>query len=97
MDYLIKILTAGGVLRVMKERPDQPDAEITVEYALSKLCVIGSAATCTERLRALQEATGGFGTLLMIAHDWDDRARWMRCTELLARTVVPALQAAHGD
>ena len=99
LDYLIRILTAGGVLQVMKERPDQPDEEITVEYALSKLCIIGSPATCSERLRALQEATGGFGTLLMIAHDWDDRARWTRSLDLLARTVVPAMPsvAAHGD
>ena len=96
LEYLIKILTAGGVLQVMKEHPDHPDEEITVEYALGRLCIIGSAATCSERLRALQEVTGGFGTLLMIAHDWDDRARWIRSLELLARTVVPAV-AAHGD
>ena len=80
----------------MKERPDQPDAEITVDYVMERLCIVGSVNTCTERLRALQQATGGFGTLLMIAHDWDDRARWMRSLELLARTVVPAV-AAHGD
>ena len=96
LEYLIRILTAGGVLYVMKEHPDQPDAEITVDYAMEKLCIVGSVQTCIERLRALREATGGFGTLLMIAHDWDDRARWTRSLELLAREVVPAV-AAHGD
>ena len=34
---------------------------------------------------------GGFGTLLALAHDWDDEERWRRSYELLAREVVPAL------
>ena len=30
-----------------------------------------------------------FGVLLMIAHDWDDPARWKRSMELLAKEVMP--------
>ena len=93
LEYLIRILAAGEVLYVMKERPDQPDAETTVDYVMEKLCIVGSVRTCRERLRALQEVTGGFGTLLMIAHDWDDRARWTRSLSLLAHDVVPAVTA----
>jgi limonene 1,2-monooxygenase len=46
------------------------------------------------QLRAIWDQTGGFGTLLMIAHDWDDRTKWLRSMELLAREVVPALPSA---
>ena len=97
LEYLIKILDAGNVLYVMKERPDQADDEITVEYVMRKLCIIGGVATCIKRLRALQDTTGGFGTLLMIAHDWDDRARWQRSLELLAGEVVPAVVDAPAS
>jgi hypothetical protein len=27
----------------------------------------------------------------MIAHDWDDKAKWQRSMELLAKEIVPAL------
>ena len=32
-----------------------------------------------------------FDTLLMIAHDWDDRVLWERSMALLANEVVPKL------
>lgn len=91
LDYLIKILTAGNVLHVMKNHPDQTDAEVTVDYVMEKLCIIGSPKTCSERIRELQKTTGGFGTLLMIAHDWDDRNRWLRSMRLLSQKVLPVL------
>ncbi len=40
---------------------------------------------------ALWEETGGFGTLLMITHDWDDKQKWVRCMELLTQEVMPVL------
>ena len=45
----------------------------------------------SERLEELWETTGGFGTLLMIAHDWDDKAKWLRSMDLLTHQVVPSL------
>ncbi len=37
------------------------------------------------------EATGGFDTLLLIAHDWDEREKWLRSMDLLTHQVAPAL------
>jgi hypothetical protein len=42
-------------------------------------------------LHEVWDQTGGFGTFLMIAHDWDDKARWVRSMKLLMDNVVPAM------
>ncbi len=75
----------------MKLHPDMSDDEVTLEYVLENLCIIGDVEECVRQLEDLWEVTGGFGTLLMIAHDWDDKARWLRSMKFLANEVVPAL------
>jgi limonene 1,2-monooxygenase len=68
-----------------------PDADVTVDYCINELAIVGDVDECVRRLRDLWDVTGGFGTLLAIAHDWDDRARWTRSVELLKNEVMPAL------
>jgi len=89
--YLLDLLKASSMLDVLKHDPDMADEEVTPEYLLRELCIIGDPSACIRQLQALWDATGGFGTLLMIAHDWDDKAKWMRSMELLAREVIPVL------
>ena len=91
--YLIQLLKSANMLNVFKSDPDMPDCEVTAEYALKNLCVIGSPDSCIRQLQQVWEQTGGFGTLLMIAHDWDDKLKWLRSMDLLAKQVVPALPA----
>jgi hypothetical protein len=55
---------------------------VTTEYVLKHQCIIGDTKTCKQRLEELWETTGGFGTLLMIAHDWDDKAKWLRSMDV---------------
>ena len=68
-----------------------PDEGITLEYLLKTLCIIGDRDECLRQLQLLWDKTGGFGTLLMIADDWDDKAKWLHCMETLATEVVPEL------
>jgi alkanesulfonate monooxygenase SsuD/methylene tetrahydromethanopterin reductase-like flavin-dependent oxidoreductase (luciferase family) len=89
--YLVEVLGSLGQLPLMKRDPAMADEEVTPEYCLDELCLLGDAASVTEQLRALQEATGGFGTLLQIAHDWDDAKKWQSSMQRLARDVVPRL------
>ena len=89
--YMIKIVKAANLLDIMKLHPDMSDDEVTLEYVLKNLCIIGDVEECVRQLEELWEVTGGFGTLLMIAHDWDDKARWLCSMKLLANRVVPAL------
>ena len=90
-EYLIYVLKSVGNLALLKLDPAMPDEAVTVEYILKNICIIGDVAECTRQLQALWDATGGFGTLLMIAHDWDDKAKWQRSMALLKNEVIPAL------
>jgi alkanesulfonate monooxygenase SsuD/methylene tetrahydromethanopterin reductase-like flavin-dependent oxidoreductase (luciferase family) len=89
-DYLIKLMGPGR-LGNLKEDPDMPDEAVTPEYAVRKLAIVGDVDECIRRLQEVWHETGGFGTLLMIAHDWDDKAKWIRSMELLINEVAPAL------
>ena len=53
----------------MKHDLDIPDDEVTPEYVLKHLCIIGDVDECIRQLHALWDVTGGFGTLLMMA-EW---------------------------
>ena len=59
----------------------QPIERLGVQRALALLCCLAEG---------LDEFLGNVA-LLMITHDWDDKAKWLRCMELLANQVVPAL------
>jgi hypothetical protein len=43
------------------------------------------------KLQQLQRDVGGFGTLLVIAHEWEPRAAWTRSMSLLTEQVAPRL------
>jgi alkanesulfonate monooxygenase SsuD/methylene tetrahydromethanopterin reductase-like flavin-dependent oxidoreductase (luciferase family) len=91
--YIVAILKAANMLNLMKHDPAVADCDVTPEYALEHLCIVGDPQECVRQLRSVWEETGGFGTLLMIAHDWDDKPRWLRSMELLRNEVIPALPA----
>lgn len=88
--YLLKMIVPGN-RQPLKEDPEMPDDAVDAEYCVKKLSIVGDVEECTRRLHELWQQTGGFGTLLMIGHDWDDREKWLRCMELLKNEVVPAL------
>ena len=90
-EYLIFVLTSMGMLDLMKHDPAVPDVEVTPEYVIEHLCIVGDVDSCIEQLQELWRVTGGFGTLLMIAHDWDEREKWEHSMDLLAREVIPKL------
>lgn len=89
-EYLINLIGPGR-LDTWKLDPDMPDTEITPEYAVRNIAIVGDVDECIRQLQALWDITGGFGTLLMIGHDWDDPVRWRRSIELLKNEVLPAL------
>jgi alkanesulfonate monooxygenase SsuD/methylene tetrahydromethanopterin reductase-like flavin-dependent oxidoreductase (luciferase family) len=89
--YLLALLRTAKMLSIVKHDPAVPDDDVTVEYCLKNLCIIGDPDECGRQLRQVWDVTGGFGTLLMIAHDWDDKLKWLRAMHLLAKEIVPAL------
>jgi limonene 1,2-monooxygenase len=54
--------------------------------------VIGTPDMAIEQLRRLREKSGGFGTYLLMAHEWANREATLRSYELISRYVMPAFQ-----
>ena len=50
---------------------------------------MGTPGDLVNRIEALQEVTGGFGTVIGFAHDWANREDTFRSWDLVARYVVP--------
>ena len=96
IDYLVGIFTAANVLPLMKADPDMADEDVTTEYFLKKVCIIGDVKSCIRQLEEVWEVSGGFGTLLMTSKGWDDRAKWRRSMGWLASKVLPALPTVEA-
>ncbi|MGI8491159.1 MAG: LLM class flavin-dependent oxidoreductase, partial [Acidimicrobiales bacterium] len=81
--------------------PSSP-REYVERYADSGNVVIGTPQDAIDYIEGLVEQSGGFGTFLMLGHDWADAEATMRCYRLFAREVIPhfkgklaAPQASH--
>jgi limonene 1,2-monooxygenase len=57
--------------------------------------VIGSPDDALAVLETLWAKSGGFGTVLLLAHDWADRAATLKSYELFARVVLPKFNARN--
>ena len=68
-----------------------PDEAIDAEYIIDNIAIVGSVDTVTQKLQDLYDLTGGFGTVLMIGHDWDHKAKMRESMELMAKEVIPQL------
>lgn len=91
-DYWIPLLGNGNALEGLKIDPDMATEDITPEYMLENVWIVGDPDECAARLRKLHEDVGGFGTLLALCHDWGDLTpKWHRSLELLSKQVMPAL------
>ncbi len=56
------------------------------------LAVIGTPDDATAQIERLWAKSGGFGTYLLMGHDWADREATLRSYELFARFVMPRFQ-----
>lgn len=89
--YMLKLLANTNMTPLVKHDPSVLDSDVNAEYMLRNVCIIGSARTVTQRVEELWETTGGFGTLLMIAHDWDDKDKWLKSMDTLTNQIAPKL------
>jgi alkanesulfonate monooxygenase SsuD/methylene tetrahydromethanopterin reductase-like flavin-dependent oxidoreductase (luciferase family) len=90
-DYFLPLLKKMRGLEIVKTDPAMPDTEVTLEYLLDHIWIVGAPDTVAAKLAALGDAVGGFGTLLVIAHEWHPRAGWERSMALLQESVRPRL------
>jgi alkanesulfonate monooxygenase SsuD/methylene tetrahydromethanopterin reductase-like flavin-dependent oxidoreductase (luciferase family) len=91
--YFLPLLEYGKQMFLFKTDPAMPDADITIDWLMDNIWLVGSPDDVARRLRELHTAVGGFGTLLQLIYDWGDQeACNRRSMELLAHEVIPQLK-----
>ena len=76
----------------MKLDPGMKDEEVTVEYLMENVWIGADPKECADKIRALYEEVGGFGTLLSITADSDDASWDHESLTLLAEEVGPRIK-----
>jgi limonene 1,2-monooxygenase len=70
--------------------PGTLDPEKMVDALMETgFAVVGTPAMAIAQIERLMTQSGGFGTYLLMAHEWADRDATLRSYELFAREVVP--------
>jgi limonene 1,2-monooxygenase len=67
----------------------QSPREFVAEYAAKGNCCIGTPGDAVTHIQDLLDTSGGFGTLLLLGHDWASPAATYHSYELFAREVMP--------
>ena len=88
--YMLSLLRSADMVHLVKRDPELPDSDVTTEYLLRESCIVGDKNECMLQISKLWDETGGFGTLLMVAHDMDDKPKWRQSMAWLANEVVPS-------
>ena len=96
-NYIGDLLSRGGAGRgMMKRDQDMPDADCNLDFWMSDQIIAGDVDHALDRLLAMVDETGEFGTLVTMAYDWDDKDRWVHSLELFANELMPALNRSVG-
>ncbi len=90
-DYFLHLLPKVRMLDLMKTDPDMPDSDVTVEYILDNIWIVGSPDDVVSQLQKLHDEVGGFGVLLAMGHEWEPREPWLHSMKLLKEEVLPRL------
>jgi len=96
--YLIPIFRRFGMMDGFAKDagvdPDKADLEFLVDHVF----LVGSPDTVVEKLNALFEKCGGWGTMQVEAHDFsEDPAPWVYSLELIAKHVAPRISLPGGQ
>ncbi len=91
-DYFLPGLARGKMLNMLKADLAMPDDAVTLQYLLDYIWVVGDVEEVTRRLHQIYEEVGGFGTLLVMGHEWTPREKWLRSMQLMANEVMPGLR-----
>jgi limonene 1,2-monooxygenase len=85
-----KYLSSIGLRRLYQQHPDQTFEQFTPEsIADQRDWVIGTPDDAIAWIERKIEETGGFGGVMLTAHEWTDSQRIARSIELFARYVMP--------
>ncbi len=81
-----------GSLDIFKADTSISDSDVTLDYMVDNMWIVGSPDDVARKIRELYEYLGGFGVLLVMGHEWQPREKWVRSMTLLAKEVMPRLK-----
>lgn len=93
-EYIGGLFDKGLGRKIYKRDLDMPDSECQLDYLMTEQIIAGDVDEVLRRLLGLVEETGGFGTLVLMSYDWDDKAAWLHSMELFAKELMPRLNKA---
>mgnify|MGYP003113034689 CR=1 FL=1 len=82
--YVVETRQTPGI-----ERIESVEDAVDQATDLAGASVIGTPDDLIDAIRNLQKITGGFGTVIGLAHDWANREDTFRSWEMVARYVIP--------
>ena len=88
-DYFFKLLPKVGMLGLMKNDPDMADSDVTIDYLIDNVFIVGSVDEVAQKLNDLKGEIGEFGTLLAMGHEWEPYDAWHGSMSLLKNEVLP--------
>lgn len=98
IQYILDLTRRWGNVAMWKRDPDMSDADCNLDYFLNEVVIAGDPPEVTRQILQLRQRLGPFGTLVLVAHDWDDKARWTHSLDLFAREVMPAVrESLHAN
>lgn len=89
-EYLLPIYKRHGFLQGYLDDAGATESDIDMEFLADHVWIVGSPQTVIEKLGALFDATGGWGTILVQSQDYSDTPEpWNESLRLLANEVAP--------
>jgi alkanesulfonate monooxygenase SsuD/methylene tetrahydromethanopterin reductase-like flavin-dependent oxidoreductase (luciferase family) len=89
--YFFPMLRKQKQMIMFKPDNSMPDEAVTLDYVYNNIWIAGDADEVTAKLRRLYDDVGGFGTLLVIGHEWTPKDKWVRSMRRLAEDIIPSL------
>lgn len=96
LGYMRTVFKNIGRLHMLKSDPDMPDDQLSVNGIIEERVIFGSPQTVAQKLIALHEQCGPFGTLLVTGADWTGVNEEWESESLtrLAKEVMPLVNAS---
>ena len=78
------------MLGACKHDQNVPDSDVTVEYLVDNVWIVGSPRTVTEKLGTMRQRVGEFGCLLQVIYDHLEEFEAYRASlTALAEEILP--------
>ena len=87
--YFFRLLPKVGMMGLLKNDPDMSDSDVTIDYLIDNVFIVGSVDEVAQQLNELRGEIGAFGTLLAMGHEWDPYDAWFESMSLLKNEVLP--------